>query len=163
MNIVVRMPTTLIRTLVLGTLLFAVVDAVHAENDEEVVSKPGAPAPAAQPKRRADGFEVVDLEMGSGTVASAGKLVIVQFVGKLADGRAFSNTYETKRPLRFIVGKGQVVPGFDEAVLGMKVGGRRRAIVPAKLGYGDKGFGTIVPPDAPLSFEIELVAVRDKP
>lgn len=114
-------------------------------------------------KRRADGFEVVDLEIGTGPTATSGKLAIVQFVGKLADGRAFANTYDTKRPLRFLVGKGQVVPGFDEAVTGMKVGGRRRAIVPAKLGYGEKGFGTIVPPDAPLSFEIELVAVRDKP
>lgn len=135
------------------TLTLALCSPAFAEDD----------APAAGPKRRADGFEIVDLEMGTGAVATAGKLVIVQFVGKLADGRTFANTYETKRPLRFLLGKGQVVQGFDDAVTGMKVGGRRRAIVPPKLGYGDKGFGTIVPPGAPLSFEIELVAVRDKP
>ena len=135
----------------------------YAESEQPLEASDGAERPAAAPRRRADGFEMVDLEIGSGAIATVGKMAIVQFVGKLADGRAFTNTYETKRPLRFLVGKSQVVPGFDEAVIGMKVGGRRRAIVPAKLGYGDKGFGTIVPADAPLSFEIELVAVRDRP
>ena len=147
--------TPWLRTQILVALFAISVLALPAVAEDDVAAAPA--------KRRADGFEVVDLELGSGLAASAGKLAIVQFVGKLADGRAFANTYETKRPLRFIVGKGQVVPGFEEAVVGMKVGGRRRAIVPPKLGYGDKGFGTLVPPDSPLSFEIELVAVRDKP
>jgi peptidylprolyl isomerase len=150
-----RLPALVPALSVLSILALLATATAHGEADPK-----SSPAPA---KRRADGLEIVDLEVGSGPVATSGKLAIVQLVGKLPDGRAFSNTYETKRPLRFLLGKAQVVPGFEEAVLGMRVGGRRRAIVPPKLGYGEKGFGTIVPPDSPLSFEIELVAVRDRP
>jgi FKBP-type peptidyl-prolyl cis-trans isomerase len=140
---------------VLASLALLATATANGETDRK--------SPPVTAKRRADGLEIVDLEVGSGPVATSGKLAIVQLVGKLPDGRTFANTYETKRPLRFLIGKGQVIPGFEEAVLGMRVGGRRRAIVPPKLGYGERGFGTSVPPDSPLSFEIELVAVRDRP
>jgi FKBP-type peptidyl-prolyl cis-trans isomerase FkpA len=122
------------------------------------------PAPAAEPDMQLtdSGLGIVDLKIGEGPEARAGMQVTVHYVGKLADGRMFDSSRERGRPFRFELGGGMVIPGWDEGVVGMRVGGLRRLIIPPQLGYGERGQPPI-PPNAILEFEIELLAVEAAP
>ncbi len=99
-----------------------------------------------------------DLSVGSGDEAVSGKTVVVHYTGYLTDGRRFDST-AGKEPFEFRLGGGQVIRGWDQGVVGMKVGGKRKLTIPPDLGYGSKDLGAI-PPRSTLIFEIELVAVR---
>ncbi len=100
---------------------------------------------------------VIDVKVGTGAEAKAGDTVSVQYTGFLTDGKQFDSSKD-RGPFTFILGSGQVIPGFDRGITGMKVGSVRRIIIPPKLGYGDKAAGTI-PPNSTLLFEVELVKV----
>jgi FKBP-type peptidyl-prolyl cis-trans isomerase len=100
-----------------------------------------------------------DLIVGSGMQAVTGKIVIVNYVGRLANGTQFDTSCE-KTPFEFNLGQGQVIEGFEQGIVGMKVGGIRRIIIPASLGYGEAGAGGVIPPNAALVFDIELMAVK---
>lgn len=101
-----------------------------------------------------------DLEEGTGAVAVSGKRVAVHYSGWLADGTLFDQNGPQAVPFTFRLGLGEVIPGWDEGVAGMKVGGRRQLIIPPALGYGDRRIGPI-PPNSILVFDVELVAVQD--
>ena len=105
------------------------------------------------------GLGIVDLKIGAGDEARAGMRVTVHYVGKLQDGRMFDSSRERGRPFRFELGDGMVIEGWDEGVVGMRVGGLRRLIIPPQLGYGERGQPPI-PPNAILEFEIELLDVE---
>ncbi len=105
------------------------------------------------------GLGIEDLVEGDGEVAEEGSRVSVHYVGRLEDGKVF-DTSERRGPYLFELGRGDVIAGWDEGVLGMKVGGKRRLTVPAKLAYGAQGQPPNIPPNALLEFEIELVSVE---
>ena len=112
-------------------------------------------------------LEVGELQVGSGAPITAGQKAVVQYTGWLFEtsapdkkGKQFDSTRTGGQPFSFVVGAGQVIKGWDQGVLGMKVGGRRRLTIPADLGYGDVGAGSVIPPGAALVFDIELVAIE---
>jgi FKBP-type peptidyl-prolyl cis-trans isomerase len=96
----------------------------------------------------------------SAVVATSGKRLNIHYTGTLADGKVFDSSETRKAPLSFVLGTGQVIPGWEKGVEGMKVGERRRLTIPANLAYGEKGIGNIIPPNATLIFEIELLSVE---
>ena len=103
-------------------------------------------------------LEVQDLVIGSGEEAKAGDIILVHYVGTLQDGTKFDSSYYRGEPLKFTLGAGQVIKGWDEGLLGMKVGGKRRLVIPPELGYGARAVGSI-PPNSTLIFEVELAEV----
>jgi peptidylprolyl isomerase len=108
----------------------------------------------------ASGLKYVDLKVGQGTEAKSGKNVMVDYVGTLTDGTKFDSSYDRREPFPFKIGAGQVIQGWEEGVAGMKVGGKRKLIIPAALGYGEAGAPPRIPPNATLVFEVELLAVQ---
>ena len=113
----------------------------------------------AQLQESASGLRYADLVVGDGEEAQAGHQVSVHYVGKLIDGTEFDSSRKRDQPFQFALGQGVVIPGWDEGVAGMRVGGRRRLVIPADLGYGDHGAGGLIPPGATLDFDVELLGV----
>jgi peptidylprolyl isomerase len=121
----------------------------------------GSAAPAAaKTVVLPDGLKYVDLKVGKGALPQAGQTVRVHYVGWLLDGTKFDSSRDRNEPFTFALGEGQVIPGWDEGVKTMRVGGLRRLIVPPKLGYGDQGAGDKIPPGATLVFEVELLGIE---
>ncbi|HVT61185.1 MAG TPA: FKBP-type peptidyl-prolyl cis-trans isomerase [Thermoanaerobaculia bacterium] len=105
------------------------------------------------------GLKYLDLKTGTGAEAKAGKTVEVHYTGWLEDGTKFDSSLDRKQSFKFKLGAGQVIKGWDEGVAGMKVGGKRKLTIPAALGYGRNGAGSVIPPNANLIFEVELLGV----
>jgi FKBP-type peptidyl-prolyl cis-trans isomerase len=106
-------------------------------------------------------LETEDLVVGEGATAEDGKLVTVHYTGWLTDGTQFDSSRDSGQPFQFQLGGGQVIPGWDQGVKGMKVGGRRVLRIPPELGYGAEGAGGgVIPPNATLIFDVELLAVQ---
>lgn len=105
----------------------------------------------------ASGLKYVDQVIGKGTSPAKGKQVTVHYTGTLENGKKFDSSVDRKEPFKFIIGVGQVIRGWDEGVMSMKVGGKRKLIIPAKLGYGSAGAGGVIPPNATLLFDVELL------
>src|SRR5687767_2566914 len=101
-----------------------------------------------------------DLTVGSGDEATTGKTVSVHYTGTLTDGSKFDSSLDRGRPFEFQLGAGRVIKGWDQGVLGMKVGGKRKLTIPSDLAYGARGFPPVIAPDSTLVFEIELLGVR---
>ena len=107
----------------------------------------------------ASGLQYEEITVGSGATAKAGNLVSVHYTGWLTDGKKFDSSKDRNEPFDFNLGAGQVIKGWDEGVQGMKVGGARTLIIPPALGYGARGAGGVIPPNATLMFDVELLAV----
>jgi FKBP-type peptidyl-prolyl cis-trans isomerase len=106
------------------------------------------------------GLKYEDLTVGSGTQPSAGQTAVVHYTGWLTDGKKFDSSKDRGQPFSFPVGQGRVIKGWDEGVATMKVGGKRKLTIPANLGYGAQGAGGVIPPNATLVFEVELLDVK---
>lgn len=106
------------------------------------------------------GLKYEDLAEGTGVAAKSGDTVEVHYTGWLTNGKKFDSSHDRKQPFSFQLGAGRVIQGWDEGVAGMKVGGKRKLTIPAALGYGTRGAGNVVPPDAELVFEVELLKIR---
>ncbi len=106
------------------------------------------------------GLSIEDVTVGEGAVATPGQKVTVHYTGWLTDGAKFDSSKDRDDPFQFALGAGRVIPGWDEGVQGMKVGGTRKLIVPPTLAYGKRGAGRVIPPDATLVFEVELLDVE---
>lgn len=116
------------------------------------VDKPTGPPPAE--------LEVTDLTVGDGAEAAAGNVVSVHYVGvSHSSGEEFDASWNRGEPLRFPLGQGHVIPGWDQGVQGMKVGGRRQLVIPPHLAYGDRGAGNVIKPGETLVFVVDLVGV----
>lgn len=106
----------------------------------------------------ASGLRYYDLVMGDGPVVQNGMQVTVHYTGWLTDGRQFDSSLDRGEPFSFVIGRGQLIPGWEEGVLGMQVGGRRQLVIPPELGYGSQGAGGVIPPNATLIFEVEVLS-----
>ena len=105
------------------------------------------------------GLQYEELCVGEGATAKAGQTVTVHYTGWLTDGKKFDSSKDRNDPFQFSLGAGEVIRGWDEGVQGMQVGGVRKLTIPASLGYGARGAGGVIPPNATLVFEVELLAV----
>ncbi len=106
-----------------------------------------------------DKFQIEDITVGEGQEAASGDFVLVHYSGMLISGEVFDSSYERKIPFKTRIGVGQVIPGWDMGLPGMKTGGKRKLTIPPQLAYGDKGIGSI-PPNSTLIFEIELIGIE---
>ena len=120
----------------------------------------GAIMSEANATTTASGLKYEDVNVGTGETATAGRTVSVHYTGWLTDGKKFDSSKDRGKPFEFPLGGGRVIKGWDEGVQGMKVGGVRKLTIPASLGYGSRGAGGVIPPDATLVFEVELLGVR---
>ena len=105
-------------------------------------------------------LQIDDIKMGTGAEAKSGQTVTVHYVGTLTDGSKFDSSRDRGRGFTFHLGAGQVIKGWDQGVVGMKVGGVRKLTIPPELGYGDRGFPPVIPPKSTLVFEVELLDVK---
>ena len=112
----------------------------------------------------ASGLQIIDTQAGTGATPRAGQTCVMHYTGWLyengAKGKKFDSSVDRGQPFEFPIGAGRVIKGWDEGVATMKVGGKRTLIIPAKLGYGERGAGGVIPPNATLMFEVELLGVK---
>ena len=106
------------------------------------------------------GLTYTDIEPGTGATAQGGQKVRVHYTGWLKNGQKFDSSLDRNEPFEFTLGAGMVIKGWDEGVAGMKIGGKRRLEIPPVLGYGARGAGGVIPPNADLIFEVELLGLR---
>lgn len=104
-------------------------------------------------------LKIEDLVIGEGKETVRGALLIVNYDGRLEDGTKFDSSYDKGRPFQFVFGTGRVIKGWDQGLVGMRVGGKRKLFVPSHLGYGERQIGNIIPPNSNLCFEVELLDV----
>src|SRR5579872_6752572 len=121
---------------------------------------PGPTKVSGAPTTTASGLQYWDIVVGSGAAAAAGDLVSVHYTGWLTSGEKFDSSVDRGQPFSFPLGAGQVIKGWDEGVAGMKVGGKRQLRIPPELGYGPSGAGGVIPPNATLIFDVELLGVK---
>lgn len=106
-------------------------------------------------------LKIEDIKIGTGPEVKSGDTVTIHYSGTLEDGTKFDSSYDRKTPFETQIGVGQVIKGWDEGVPGMKVGGKRKLTIPPELGYGSSGAGDVIPPNATLIFEVELVSINN--
>lgn len=121
----------------------------------------GGPPPLdIEPTMTPSGLQFIEVQPGTGDEARSGHRVQVHYTGWLTNGTKFDSSVDRGDPFTFALGKGQVIRGWDQGVAGMKVGGKRRLLIPADLGYGAQGAGGVIPPNATLIFDVELLGVQ---
>jgi len=106
------------------------------------------------------GLQYIDMKVGTGVQPAAGNKVTVHYTGYLMNGEKFDSSVDRRQPFSFVIGYGQVIKGWDEGVASMRVGGKRKLVIPAELAYGKRGIGSIIPPNAQLVFDVELLEVK---
>jgi peptidylprolyl isomerase len=140
--------------------LFTMAPETPSTNADQLAAAASLGGELNAPKERVtpSGLRITDLDLGTGAEAIAGQSVSVNYRGSLTNGKEFDSSYG-RGPFSFRLGGGQVIQGWDEGVAGMKVGGKRKLVIPPDLGYGSRGAGGVIPPDATLIFEVELLKV----
>ena len=119
---------------------------------------------SGKPMTTASGLQIIDTQVGTGAAPKAGQICVMHYTGWLyengAKGKKFDSSVDRGQPFEFPIGAGRVIKGWDEGVASMKVGGKRTLIIPAALGYGARGAGGVIPPNATLMFDVELLGVK---
>ncbi|GAM08128.1 FK506-binding protein [Geobacter sp. OR-1] len=149
---------------VIAVLLLVVAIVIPACAQKEAQSagtvKSAIPELKAKSVTTPTGLSYQDAKVGTGASPIKGKPVKVHYTGWLVNGTKFDSSVDRNEPFQFVIGAGQVIPGWDEGVMTMKVGGKRRLTIPANLGYGARGAGGVIPPNATLIFDVELLDVQ---
>jgi FKBP-type peptidyl-prolyl cis-trans isomerase len=127
-------------------------------NQMQMNNEQGAPQ-AGTERELVPGLKATDVTIGTGDEARAGDLVTVHYTGTLENGQKFDSSLDRGQPFQFKLGAGQVIAGWDQGFAGMKVGGKRRLVIAPELGYGAQGAGGVIPPNATLVFDVELLQV----
>ncbi len=153
------------KTFILAIALFALPSLVAAQTTpaHKTVAKPASTGPSkvtGEPTKTASGLEYWDIKVGTGAVAQTGMHVKVDYTGWLTNGKKFDSSVGTGSPYPLVLGAGQVIKGWDEGIVGMKVGGKRQLHIPPDLAYGEKGFSTLIPPNSTLIFDVQLVDAK---
>ena len=117
------------------------------------------PAPAGQEVTMPSGLKYTDVKVGDGDIADDGMTATVHYTGWLLNGTKFDSSLDQGKPFSFKLGAGQVIKGWDEGVKGMRIGGKRHLIIPADMGYGANGAGGVIPPNATLVFDVDLLGL----
>jgi FKBP-type peptidyl-prolyl cis-trans isomerase len=121
-------------------------------------------AQASKPVTTASGLQIIDTKVGTGASPRTGQTCVMHYTGWLYDngakGKKFDSSVDRGEPFEFKIGTRQVIAGWDEGVASMKVGGKRTLIIPAALGYGAQGAGNVIPPNATLMFDVELLGIK---
>jgi peptidylprolyl isomerase len=120
----------------------------------------GPPAVSGEPTVTDSGLQYIDIVVGTGPSPATGETAVVHYTGWLTDGTKFDSSIDRAQPFRFTIGIGQVIAGWDEGVATMGVGGKRRLIIPPELGYGESGSPPVIPANAELIFDVELLAIE---
>lgn len=128
--------------------------------ETQTSGNPADPVEGIEITTTSTGLQYQELAAGSGPAAEQGDTVAVHYTGWLTDGTKFDSSLDRGTPFEFTLGRGGVIQGWEEGVAGMQVGGVRKLFIPAELGYGDRGVGDIIPPNAPLVFEVELLEIK---
>jgi FKBP-type peptidyl-prolyl cis-trans isomerase len=171
-----KFSTPLFTAIIGSTLLIALTSCTKKENQAQMPQGQQPPQQAAQqaqtnaqpgnltsmvtPPGAGGDLKIEDPVVGTGAEAQPGKKVSVHYTGWLTDGKEFDSSKKSGKPFEFQLGGGQVIQGWDRGVVGMKVGGKRKLTIPSQLGYGERGAGGVIPPNATLVFEIELLKVE---
>jgi len=144
------------------TLLLAGLAAAQTAAKKKAPAKPasGPTKVTGEPTKTPSGLEYWDIKIGTGPTAQTGQQVKVDYTGWLTDGKKFDSSVGTGKPFDFMLGASQVIKGWDEGVVGMKVGGKRQLRIPPNLAYGAAGYPGAIPPNATLIFDIRLVEVK---
>jgi FKBP-type peptidyl-prolyl cis-trans isomerase FkpA len=129
-------------------------------SEQKAATDPSASTPATG-AATVDELKIEDIKVGEGLEAVPGKKVVVHYTGTLLDGTKFDSSVDRQEPFDFRLGSGAVIKGWDEGVKGMKVGGKRKLTIPPAMAYGEAGIGGVIPPNATLQFEVELLDVQD--
>jgi peptidylprolyl isomerase len=128
------------------------------------LAKKATAQPARKPMTTASGLQIIDTTVGTGASPKKGQICVMHYTGWLyengAKGAKFDSSVDRGQPFEFPIGVGRVIAGWDEGVASMKVGGKRTLIIPAKLGYGERGAGGVIPPNATLMFDVELLGLK---
>ena len=143
-------------------ILVVVVLVVFLRSNKRGGEEMEGPSPTGAPLTTSsaqNSLEIKDEVAGIGAVASAGKKITVNYVGTLTDGVKFDSSYDRGQPFTFTLGAGQVIQGWDQGLVGMKVGGKRKLTIPPELGYGNQAVG-VIPANSTLVFEVELLKVE---
>ena len=138
-------------------IMTLVVTVATGEGGSMATSEPNS---TPQEITTSSGLTYVDQVIGTGALAVAGKTTTVHYTGWLTNGQKFDSSVDRGQPFSFPLGSGRVIKGWDEGVQGMKVGGKRKLTIPSALGYGARGAGGVIPPNATLIFDVELLGVQ---
>lgn len=144
--------------ILVGGLFYVFV--LRQPSEQESMSSPQTQEQQTQESTMENDLKIEEIVIGTGTEAKAGNTVLVHYTGTFLNGTKFDSSLDRGVPLQFVLGAGQVIKGWDQGVLGMKVGGKRKLTIPPALAYGEQGAGNVIPPNSTLFFEVELMEVR---
>jgi FKBP-type peptidyl-prolyl cis-trans isomerase FkpA len=153
--------------LAIAVLCGAIAGTPSAQQPASSSAQPSTPTLASKIGAQVTDLKKIDVKQGDGLEAVAGKTVVVHYTGWLYDpaaadghGAKFDSSVDRKVPFDFKLGAGQVIKGWDEGVAGMRIGGKRTLVIPPQMGYGARGAGGVIPPNATLLFDVELIEVK---
>ena len=144
-----------LNNLFLGTFIFICSNCIMASEEMENSTKMDTPTITTD-----SGLQYIDTVIGNGESPKKGDKVVVHYTGKLEDGTKFDSSLDRDQPFEFTIGVGQVIKGWDEGVISMQIGGKRRLFIPSNLAYGERGAGGVIPPNAKLIFDVELLDIK---